>query len=120
MAAKKGSGDLNSPLRSLSETLRSLQRETGEMLTKARREARAAKADKATGSRRSARASADNPLLRAVTTLLERWDVPTRADLDAIRDRLDRLEAAIATLEKEDPKSRAAKPRRAASKNRRT
>lgn len=99
MAAKKGRpDDLNAPLRSLSERLRSLQRDAGEILETARREARRprGKRERPTAEVEVEPAAAsDNRLLRAAATLMERWDTPTRAEFDEIRERLDRIESAL-------------------------
>jgi hypothetical protein len=119
MTAKKGPGDLNAPLRSLSERLRSLQRETGEMLAAARSRPRRKRSESSGASEPARPPVADNPLLRAAATLLDRWDVPTRADIDAIRARLDRIEAALAIQQEPDATPAAAKPRKAAAKTRR-
>lgn len=123
MASKKGrSEDLNTPLRSLSERLRSLQREAADVLEAARRDVRPARRKRDTDTnepRQESVPTSDNPLLRAAATLLERWGTPTRADLDEIRARLDRIEVALELQEKHDQSAKSAATASRSSKTRR-
>lgn len=111
MAPKKiAKGDLNAPLRSLSERLRSLQREANQLLESTRRsDSRRGAGD---GAKRSA---ADAQMGRVAANFLERWEIPTRADIDEIHRRLDRIEEAILALR---PAAPVAKPRRPAKTRR--
>lgn len=99
MAARKGrTDDLNAPLRTLTERLRSLQREAGDLLESARREARRNRRRRASGDASDEPApptTTDNPLFRAANNLLERWDAPTRAELAAIAERVELIERAL-------------------------
>jgi hypothetical protein len=95
MASKKAAkGDLNAPLRSLSERLRSLQREAGQLLEAARIDSR--RGDSRAGAEPGPGREAQ--MGRVAANLFERWDIPTRSDLDEIHQRLDRLEEALRSL----------------------
>lgn len=107
MAARKGrADDLNAPLRTLSERLRSLQREAGDLLETARREARRNRRRAASGDETAESApptTLDNPLLRAANNLLERWDTPTRTELAALAERIERIERALVAHQMLEP-----------------
>ncbi len=98
MAAKKGAkNDLNAPLRSLSDRLRAMQREAGQILETVRSEPRHKDDSKRPGSGRiDLAAGLEVQLDRVVTSLIDRWDLPTRADLTDIVRRLERIESALA------------------------
>ncbi len=122
MAAKKGSrSDLNAPLRSLSDRLRSLQREAGQLLEAARSDA-AIDAEETRGStgRVDFAAGFEAQLDRVAVSLLERWDIPTRDDLNAISERLEKIEKALAAPAKPRKSTKPAKKVARTSKSRRT
>jgi len=96
MSSNKGDeGELNRPLLRLAERLRSLQNEAGEVLdslrgdndTVAGRDGPLGGADLASGL--------ESQLGRVGTALLERWDLPTRADLDELHQRIEALEGDL-------------------------
>lgn len=98
MAAKKGAkNDLNAPLRSLSDRLRAMQREAGQILETVRNEPRSKEEPKRPGTGRiDLTAGLEFQLDRVVTSLIDRWDLPTRADFVDILQRLEKIESALA------------------------
>ncbi len=97
MAAKKGAkNDLNAPLRSLSDRLRAMQREAGQILETVRNEPRSKEEPKRPGTRRiDLTTGLEFQLDRVVTGLIDRWDLPTRADFADILQRLEKIESAL-------------------------
>ncbi len=92
MSSNKGDeGELNRPLLRLAERLRSLQNEAGEVLDSLRGDSDAAAREGALGGTDLA-AGLESQLGRVGTALLERWDFPTRADLDELSQRIAALE----------------------------
>lgn len=95
MAARKGRAqDLNAPLRALAQRLRDLQKEAGDALENVRRESR--RRAPARQRAESTSLATENPLMRAASNLIERWDAPSRAELAAVVERLERVERALA------------------------
>ncbi len=122
MASKKGSrNDLNAPLRSLSDRLRLLQREAGQILEAVRNDPPADEREaRPVGSRVDLAAGLEAQLDRVATNLLERWDIPTRAEISEIQRRLEEIEAAIASPPKPKRTAKTAKKVARTSKSRRT
>jgi len=103
MSSNKGrSRNLNHPLQRLLERLHALQVEAGDALEAAHRDVPSEDDSGGIGSNSAARsdiaASVETQVSKAAIALLERWDIPTRGDLDDIRERLAKLERAVASL----------------------